>query len=319
MPLFIRYPPYIEVETTTRCNLRCLLCENRYWNEPKRDMTFDEYKMIVDQFPGLKWIGMTGIGEGFLNKDYVEMLRYIKSKGVFIELYDNFTLITPEIAKELIDIGIDNMIVSLDGATKETYEKIRVGANFDNVMENVKTYVELREKDKVKAKLTRFVFNMVVNKLNVHELADYVKMVHSLSCSLNITRPKVLFMRMLFYFKEVERYFTEIPPDLIKDADDTAKRLGLNIGWSLDVPEHKPPIEYCTSWLMPYITVTGHVFPCCSMNEQNQREKQKELSMGNIFETPFKEIWEGKRYRTLRKMIRNGKFPPFCVGCPIYE
>ena len=70
---------------------------------------------------------------------------------------------------------------------------------------------------------------------------------------------------------------------------------------------------------MPYITVTGHVFPCCAMNEQNERRKQKELAMGNVFETSFKEIWNNRRYKNLRKKIRSGEFPPYCVGCPIYE
>ncbi|MFQ6118808.1 MAG: hypothetical protein ACE5KE_02860, partial [Methanosarcinales archaeon] len=60
-PWTVPYPPSIEIEPTTRCNLRCTICEHTYWNEKGRDMSFKEFKGIVDQFPRLKWIGLTGI------------------------------------------------------------------------------------------------------------------------------------------------------------------------------------------------------------------------------------------------------------------
>ena len=45
------YPSYLEIETTTRCNLKCIMCEHTYWKEQNRDMTFEQFKYIVDQFP----------------------------------------------------------------------------------------------------------------------------------------------------------------------------------------------------------------------------------------------------------------------------
>ena len=66
----------MEIEVTTRCNLKCIICEHTYWDEPNRDMSFEQFKGIVDQFPKLKWIGLTGIGESFINKDFMKMLRY---------------------------------------------------------------------------------------------------------------------------------------------------------------------------------------------------------------------------------------------------
>jgi hypothetical protein len=65
------YPKQLEVEVTTACNLRCTICEHTYWTEKPRHMTFEQFKHVVDQFPGLRWIGMTGIGSGFLNPDYL--------------------------------------------------------------------------------------------------------------------------------------------------------------------------------------------------------------------------------------------------------
>jgi len=70
---------------------------------------------------------------------------------------------------------------------------------------------------------------------------------------------------------------------------------------------------------MPFIFVTGHVIPCCAGNEAGRRDFQKETSLGNVFIQSFKEIWKGKKYKALRKMIREGKVPPPCVDCSLYE
>lgn len=142
------FPSCIEVEVTTKCGLKCIMCEHSYWKEPSIDMSFEQFKSIVDQFPTLAWIGLTGIGESFLNPDFMKMLRYVKSKSITVELYDNFNFTTKDMIKELVDLGVERIYVSLDAATKETYKKIRVGANFEKVIENVKTLLEYKERKK---------------------------------------------------------------------------------------------------------------------------------------------------------------------------
>jgi len=92
-PFFHRFPrlnPYpwcLEIETSTACNLKCVMCEHTYWNEPPKFMTFDQFKHIVDQFPRLKRVCPTGIGNGFLNPDYPRMLEYLKKRNYYVELY----------------------------------------------------------------------------------------------------------------------------------------------------------------------------------------------------------------------------------------
>ncbi|MCK5628450.1 radical SAM protein, partial [Candidatus Bathyarchaeota archaeon] len=146
---FAPYPSYIEIEVTTKCNLKCIMCEHTYWNETDRDMSFEDFKGIIDQFPRLKWIGLTGIGESFLNKDFIKMLRYVKAKNIIVELYDTFYFVDGNVAEELIDLQVDNIFASIDAATKETYEKIRVGSNFERVINNVTNIFQLKKKKKV--------------------------------------------------------------------------------------------------------------------------------------------------------------------------
>jgi MoaA/NifB/PqqE/SkfB family radical SAM enzyme len=81
----------------------------------------------------------------------------------------------------------------------------------------------------------------------------------------------------------------------------------------------KPGVKNCKEYIMPFIFVTGHVTPCCGQNEANAREWQKNLSLGNALEKPFREIWYSPRYKQMRKLIRENKVPKECVLCPAYD
>lgn len=311
---FEPYPSYIEIEVTTRCNLKCIMCEHTYWNEPNRDMSFEEFKNIVDQFPRLKWIGLTGIGESFLNRDFMKMLKYVKSRDVFVELYDTFYFIDRKTAEELIDMGVDKIFASIDAATKETYEKIRVGSNFERVINNVRTLFRLKEEKKTC--FPEIAFHYIVNKLNLHEIPRYINLVHSLVGEENVT---IQFTRMLHEFKEVKDLFVEIPEETIRIVNKIAEDLGIKLIWNKDVPQVKPLIKECIEWTMPFIFVTGHVIPCCSGNEAGHRDFQKRTALGNVFEKSFKEIWRSKKYKSLRRMLRRGKVPLPCKNCCLYN
>jgi len=308
-PTFIPYPECIEVEVSTACNLKCIMCEHTYWKEPVRNMSFKEFKYIIDQFPKLRWIGLTGIGESFLNPDFLKMIEYVKSKGIWIELYDSFFLINEKISDRLIDLEVNRIYVSIDAATKKTYEKIRVGSNFETVIRHIRHMAEH------KGTYPRLDFHYIVSKLNIKELPEFVELVKSF----NLDRTEILFTRVLHDFKEVRHLYTEIPNKIIRETERKAKKLEIKIKWGADVPKIKPPVKNCMAWLQPFIFVTGHVIPCCAGNEANKRELQKKCSMGNIFKIPFKDMWNSENYKLLRNCIRNNKMPAFCTSCNIFE
>lgn len=308
------YPSYIEIEVTTRCNLSCIICEHTYWDEPHRDMSLEEFKSIIDQFPKLKWIGLTGIGESFMHKDFLEMLEYVKSKKVIVELYDNFYFIDEKTARKLIEMGIDKIFVSFDAATKETYEKLRVGSNFERVTNNVRRIIQLKKE--MKSYFPEISFHYIINKLNYQEIPQYISLVSSMSERKEFS---IQFTQMLHEFEQTKELFTKIPNELINKAEDLAKKYSIKIMWNLDVPQVKPSINRCIEWTMPFIFVTGHVIPCCSGNEAGQREFQKKTSLGNVFETSFKDIWYGEKYKSLRRQLSRGKIPAPCKNCCLYD
>lgn len=315
-PLFPRsvfYPRFIEIEVSTRCNLRCVMCEHTYWQEKNQDMTFARLKSIVKQFPHLKWIGLTGIGESFLNPEFMKMVEYVKGKNLYLELYDNFFLLNERYAANLIRDGVDRMIVSLEAVNPETYQKIRVGSDFNRVIENIKNLKKLKKR--MHAYYPEIVFHYIISKVNIKEVIPYIRMVKKIMGDENTS---ILFTAVLHDFPQIKGLSVDVPDKLVEEVRQLADKLGIKVAWNRNVGQ-KDPIYKCNEWTMPFIFVDGTVVPCCAGNEGNKREHQKLTSMGNVFQTPFTDIWNGSKYRTLRKMVHEGKIPPACKYCTIYD
>jgi MoaA/NifB/PqqE/SkfB family radical SAM enzyme len=312
---FPPYPTSIEIEVSTACPFKCTICEHTYWSEPSKNMSFEQLKSIVDQFKDMKFIALTGIGENFLNKDFLKMYRYIKSKwpASYLELYDNFFYLTEDMSKQLLDINLEKIIVSIEAATKETYEAIRVGSNFQRVLENIRSFIELKKERNLH--FPEVVFHFIINKVNYHEIVPYMEMVKSLGGE------KIFFTNMLHRYEAVEHLYleTENFPDAIRETlKAKAKELCLNVSWNWDTAKDKKPMSGCTLWYQPFVYVTGHVVPCCAMNEGNVRAFQKENALGNVFETSFRDLWYSDRFKTFRRDIARGKAHPLCQDCPIF-
>ncbi|MCM8795684.1 MAG: radical SAM protein [Candidatus Omnitrophica bacterium] len=317
LTIWAPFPQSVEIEVSTSCNLRCIICELTYWKEPPRLMSLDEFKSIVDQFPKLRFIALTGIGENFLNKNLLDMYRYVKKKWphIYIELYDSFYFIDEDIAHILInEINLDEVLISIDSSRKETYEKIRVNSDFERVVENIRSFLKVKRKSK--KYYPKVSFHFIVNRLNKDEMVEFLEWVNSLR---NGEQVSVFFTRLLHSFSEIEALFVDVDKVSIERIEKKAQELGINIRWNLDIPLEKCPAYYCGNWLMPFIFVTGEVIPCCAMNEANAREMQRKMSLGNVFKENFRDIWKNEKYKRLRMDIRKGKIPPFCFNCPMFS
>jgi len=314
-PRFVFYPKYFELEITTRCDLRCTMCEHTYWKETPRDLTLDQFKMIVDQFPDLKWLGTTGNGSSFLNKDYLFMLEYVKKRKVYVELFDPCHRLDADLAEKIVAEGLlDRLYISIDGATKETYEKIRVGADFDRVIRNIKYIVDAKRRHKTM--FPEISFHFIISKNNYKEVPRMIVLVHELTGQDNIG---IMFSHLLHPFDEIKEDVFNLPKALKEETLRLSKKYQIRAIWGKNAREEKQPIGKCTEWIMPFIFSDGSVIPCCAGNEANRRDFQIKHRLGNIFEEPFAHIWNGPKYQQLRDAIHQGHIPVPCRDCPGYE
>ena len=167
------FPPFLEIEPTTICNFRCKTCEHTYWKEPSRNMTFDQFKYIFDQFGKPKWLGLTGIGSSYLNKDFHKMIAYAKSKGTIVEVMDHFSHFKNENQiRELLEIGPDFQFVSIYGGTKKTSDSVCIGSDFSKVIENIKTFARLKKQ--MKKRFPIFSVHYIVTKDSKEEILKSV-------------------------------------------------------------------------------------------------------------------------------------------------
>lgn len=314
------FPPFLEIEPTTVCNFKCVCCEHTYWKEPSKNMTFEQFKKIFDDFGKPKWLGLTGIGSSYLNKDYHKMLKYAKSKGTIIEVFDHFTHFKNDNQiKELIEIGPDFQFISTYGASKKSFEKVCRGSDYNQIERNIKKFVELKKQMKKKFPILNF--HYIITSESKDEVLSFLDFVHSLNTEVG----EILVTPMLHGFKEAKKYAIDIDEDYVTKIREKAKRYNIPITINMSAKqktenlESKPPIDNCKEYIMPFIFVTGDVTPCCGQNEANAREWQKKMALGNVLEKPFREIWYSQRYRAMRKLIRENKCPKECTLCPAYQ
>ena len=147
------FPLFLDLEATSMCNLKCPYCVQTIDpNFVRGFMEWDLYARIIDEAADHGCFGVKyhtiGRGEPLLHKKLPEMVAYAKGKGM-VDVYvnTNATLLTPELSRKLLDAGLDRISFSIDGYSKEFYEKNRVGANFADVLKNVTKFWLLREEN----------------------------------------------------------------------------------------------------------------------------------------------------------------------------
>ena len=309
-PFLISYPETAEIEITTRCHLKCTMCEHTYWYEPARDMSFDEFRKIIDQFPDLKWLGVTGIGSNFLNKDFVRMLVYAKSRSIYVEFFDTFDLIDEKNARALIEAGVNKIWMSIDGATKKTYDGIRVGTSFEKVTANARRLMELKKE--YKTPFPEIWFHYIVSEANSKELPDFVRLVKDMTKS-GTNLATMIYFSNLLSFDQVQHMRGSLSKEVKTETENTAKGLGIYLGWNENIKPSRQ-VKECTRWTEPFILATGHVQSCCAINEANTRQYQKENSLGNLLERDFHDIWK-KEFSGLISEIHSNRLPKICKHC----
>lgn len=172
---WMTFPEDVIVETYARCNLRCIMCPYPFLKRPQGEMDFKVFAKIVDEVARERpdsrlWVAI--LGEPLLSKNLVPMLRYARDRGLkHINLNSNATYLTLELTSELLDCGVENLLISLDAMTKETYDKIRLNGDFHTVMRNVEYF--LAEKKRLKLELPHVIAQFITMDQNENELESF--------------------------------------------------------------------------------------------------------------------------------------------------
>src|SRR5205085_10983565 len=140
-----RDPVCLYLETTNRCNLPCTTCPRTFEElEPAANMSWDLFRSIVDQYPGIARVVLHGIGEPMMVPNLPRMIRYLKARGTYVLFNTNGTLLNERRGRDLIASGLDELRVSLDAAEPQAFKAVRGRDVFDRIVENVREFRALQ-------------------------------------------------------------------------------------------------------------------------------------------------------------------------------
>jgi len=270
------FPPFLMIEPTSRCDMACPMCFVRRNRERYAlgDMTFANFRKVMDEVgPSLITLALWGYGEPLLNESLPGMIVYARRMGVFTSVTTNALSLTEEKADALIESGLDYLIVSLDGATEDTYAMYRSPGKFARVVENISV---LTKRKKGKGRSNPFVnLQFIVMKGNEHEIGMVKKLARDLGVD------KLSLKKAWVFTKEEEERILPSDPKF---------HLGI-YGGELDGSICSRP------WNTPLITWKGDVLVCCA-------DFSYAHVMGNVFhEGGFRSVWNNEKYRAFRRQV----------------
>ncbi len=143
-----RLPDIVQIESTNLCNAKCVFCPRDEMHRRQGVMAMDLYEKIVDECAalGITHVRVHNYGEPFLDRQLVEKVRYAKTRGIGeVGMISNGSLLTEEIARGMIEAGLDAINISVDAAGKEIFERTRLQLDYDTVVGNIRTLVRLRD------------------------------------------------------------------------------------------------------------------------------------------------------------------------------
>ena len=283
--------PYVlKIENTNLCNLQCPVC---YENRKKHDfegargygrMKFEDFKNIVDELsPWIFRINLYGFGEPFLYDEIFEMIRYATDHDISVAITSNFNTIDQERINKIIDSGLEHLIISIDGIDQQSYEKYKVGGNYDNIINNIKKLIETKKEKKARYPLVDWQF--LIMKHNVSYMDQAARIAGDLGIGIRFSRIGVDLNnekeRAEWLPEENTRNFFRFEDQIIKSQKE---------------------IPLC-SWLYRTVFINWDlgISPCC-----NYYTGDKTFDFGNMKDSTFAEIWNNDHYLDARKLFKKG-------------
>ena len=335
----------IYVEPTSRCNLTCVTCIRNSWEEPCGDMDESVYRVLIDSleaFPGPKTIAFAGLGEPLLHARLPDMVALAHKRGLRTEMTSNAMLLTSSLAERLVAAGLDQLTVSIDGASDEAHGAIRPGASLEAITTNVRTIHRLSAEASATPLLIGIEF--VAMKRNVHHLPGLREIAWRVGASF------ILVTNVLPYTAELQdeilynlgpvSYEGDGSPDVPlwilphmdwnrETQEPLARIMRLQPKWSfLDIRMNQRN-NHCPFVMTGSMAVAWHggVSPCPALLHSYRcfiRGRKKVFNRCEFGRLPGKsllEIWLDPEYAAFRGRVRAFDFSPCsdCGGCDLSE
>lgn len=247
-------------------------------------MDWDLFLKIVDDVSSYNpdaFIQLFYVGESLLHPRILEMIRYLKQNNLRVHLATNATILNKKRAYGLINAGLDFITFSFDGPDKETYESIRIGANYESTLENILRFLRIKNGQNA----------------NIHTVIEIIEM--------QTTKDKI---------PAFTKKFDGLPVDEIRIKPFLSWAGTIEYS-KMATKAHSEPNYPCNRpWRMLAITWDGLFLPCCV-------DAERKYVMGDAHSDSVEDIWNGEKIQYIREKLKNGKYDEveLCKNCKDIE
>lgn len=295
-PIQWGYPVSISFEPTTSCNLRCPECPSglREFSRPTGMLEKDFFRQTIDDIhKQLLYLIFYFQGEPYLNRDFLEMVKYASTRGLYTATSTNAHYLTDDVARKTVESGLDRLIISIDGTTQDVYQQYRVGGKLEKVIEGAKNIVKWKKK--LNSKTPFVFFQFLVVKPNEHQVDEIKK----LGREVGVDEVR---------FKTAQVYDYDNDPNQLIPVNEKFSRYKKDAEGRY-IPKNKMANHCWKLWHANVITWDGLVVPCCF-------DKDATHQLGNLKKQSFKEIWQNDNYKQFRsELMTSRKNIDICANC----
>ena len=270
------------------------------------DMPLDNFRKLLPYFRDVQTVVLEGWGEPLLYRDLIECIRLVKEAGAEAGFVTSGKGLDEAYARQLISAGIDFIGFSLSGATAATHNSIRVGSDFDELLETIKYLTGLRKESGPVRPRLHLVYLML--KENIRELPALIPLARNMGIGEIVLLNQIAFTNV---WQEAQRVH-EVPESqqyqaILKETAIQAVQMGIGLrrpslfSTELAVCDENPLANL-------YVSVDGEVSPCVYLDPPLKNSPPlHRLGFGNIFRQSFSDIWTGEQYRAFRGCLERRK------------
>lgn len=338
------YPETVDLFLTYRCNLRCKMCgqwgvagtsKDMSPEELKSELSLDEIYKIINDIKTFKPNVTLFGGEPLMYSNWEKVVSRIKQEGMRCNMITNGILLE-KYANSIIDLGVDEIIFSLDGP-REVHDEVRgAKGTFDRASRGFKLIRDIKRKSGTGKPVVSI--SSTIFEINYKRLDELISIAEELMAS-TITFHHLIFLSQERYnqhnniFKgyygmvcnDWKGFVRDSLPDidvnfLIRKMEDIKKRDSkVKIAFypnftDEEIRRYYTEFDFVSSgygkrclspWMVSYIFPDGSVRPCQSLN----------FSAGNVRDSAFSRIWNNEKYMRFRKITKKEKKYPVCTRC----
>ncbi len=315
----------IQIEVTSRCTARCIMCPRTrldHWRDG--DLDIETFRRLTPAFRLARHVHLQGWGEPLLHPDLNEMIRLVKAASAKAGITTNGQLLSRERTRQLLELGLDLIAVSIAGADRKSHESIRVGTSFDIIMKNLHHLSQLKRDRGSKA--PSLVISFIMTRSNIEQLPKVMDLAAELGAervsAMNVDLIPDAATDSLRVFRDEKsqkgrsRRFLE---DMARAA--AARALSLRL---YPIHAEEQPVCDANPLKSLFVAFDGSVCPCVYLGlpvERIQRFWKGETFLvertcfGNIAAEGLEEIWSKDGYKGFRQLFEKR----ISATCGIYD